>query len=73
MSSIVVDLSISADEYLKHYQVIGASVITQSRDGRSVRFPAKILQPFVTHSGVNGSFEILFGTDGKFSAIERLA
>ena len=33
---------------------------------------ANILQRFVTHSGIRGSFRILFDAEGKFSGIERL-
>lgn len=72
MHSIAVDLTITADEYLKHYQIGGAMVVTRSRDGRTVRFPANILQRFVTHSGVTGSFKIQFDPEGKFTAVERL-
>ena len=72
MATIVVDLDISAQEYLKHYQISGAIVATRSRDGRSIRFPASLLQRFVTHSGVHGSFQIEYDQSGKFSAIRRL-
>lgn len=72
MSTIVVDIFISADEYLKHYQVAGAIVMTKSRDGRRVQFPASILQRYVTHQGIDGSFEITFDSAGKFSGIRRL-
>lgn len=73
MSRIIVDLTISADEYIKHYRVPGAIVVTRSRDGRRVQFPASILQRFVTHSGIRGSFEIEFDDQGKFTAVQRLA
>ncbi len=72
MRSVLVDLTISADEYLKHYQHSDAQVLARSRDGRTVRFPAKILQPFITHSGIAGSFRILFDNAGKFAGIDRL-
>lgn len=73
MQTIIVDLHISAEEYLKRYRVYGAVVATRSRDGRRVRFPARILQRFVTHGGVEGSFEISFDAEGKFSSIQRLS
>ena len=72
MKRIVVDITIPADEFIKHYQVPGAVVVTRSRDGRRVRFPASILQRFVMYSGIGGSFEIQFDDDGKFFAIKRL-
>ena len=73
MASVVVELSISAEEYLKRYRNPGAVVISRSRDGRRVQFPANLLQRFVTHSGVSGTFEISFDPQGKFDTIKRLA
>ncbi|MFT5691499.1 MAG: hypothetical protein ACI92E_000828 [Oceanicoccus sp.] len=67
-----INISISSEEYLKYYKVPSASVSTRSSDGRSVRFPASILQPFVSHTGIQGSFCIEFSSDGKFKNIERL-
>ena len=72
MRSIIIDLSISSEEYLKRYQQPAAPVRTHSRDGRSIRFPANILQPFVTHSGIQGSFRIQFDGKGKCCGVERL-
>lgn len=69
--SIIVDISISADEYLRYYAGSAQNIVARSRDGRTVRFPANILQRFVTRSGISGSFAIQFGADGKFQAIER--
>lgn len=70
-NSIVVDIHISADEYLHYYSGSARDVVARSRDGRTVRFPAKILQRFVTRSGISGSFEIQFGADGRFQTVER--
>ena len=72
MQEMVFALRISADEYLKQYRTPGAVVVTRSRDGRRVRFPANILQPFVTHSGVSGTFVIRFNDQNRFESIERL-
>ncbi|MFA7554775.1 MAG: DUF2835 domain-containing protein [Spongiibacteraceae bacterium] len=69
---IVVELVVSADEYLKQYSYPAAIVTTHSRDGRRVRFPANILRPYVTHSGIHGVFRISFDSNGKFRAIEKL-
>lgn len=72
MQIIIVDITIPADEFIRHYQVSGAVVATHSRDGRSVRFPASILQRFVSHEGIAGSFEITFTDAGKFASVRRL-
>ena len=71
-SQLVVDISISADEYLKLYEGVAKDVVTQATDGRVVRFPARILQPFVTRSGVSGRFAIHFNQQNRFMGIERV-
>lgn len=71
MRKILIDLTISQDEFISWYQGHAESVLATARDGRSVRFPAKILQPFVTRDGVSGTFEICFDGDNKFSSIRR--
>lgn len=71
MSNVVVDLSISADQYVRHYRAPGAVVLARSRDGRKVQFPASILQRFVTHAGISGCFDIQFDAQGRFVSIER--
>ncbi|MEC8444153.1 MAG: DUF2835 domain-containing protein [Pseudomonadota bacterium] len=70
---IVLDLNISADEYLRYYRGSARTVLATSVDGRNVRFPANVLQHAVTHDGVQGRFAIVFNDDGKFERIERLA
>lgn len=72
MKSVIVDIYISADEYLKWYGGQATAVYTHSRDGRSVSFPAKILQKFVDHDGIKGSFVITFDEHSRFKKIERL-
>ncbi len=73
MQEVIVDLLISTDQYLKRYHNPGAIVHTTSVDGRSVQFPASILQPYLLHSGIKGRFRISFTNAGKFQGIDRLA
>lgn len=72
MNSVIVDIYISADEYLKWYGGVATNVYTQSRDGRSVSFPAKILHKYIGHDGVKGSFLITFDENNRFKNIEKL-
>lgn len=72
MRKVVVSLKIAADEYIKLYQGSARSVYTRTAEGRSIRFPANILQPFVTREGINGNFKIEFDSSNKFKAISRL-
>lgn len=72
MQQIIVDIAISPDEWIKLYQGVATDVRTTARDGRSVRFPARILSRFFLKDGIQGSFRILFDDQGKFASIERL-
>ncbi|HKK56977.1 DUF2835 domain-containing protein [Marinobacter sp.] len=72
MQQVIVDISISPGEWIKLYQGLATDVHTTARDGRSVRFPARILSRFYLQDGVRGSFRILFDDAGKFTSIERL-
>lgn len=73
MKSVVVNLSISAEKYKLLYQGVAQSVYTRSLDGRSVQFPAKILQPFLLRDGIKGMFKINFDDQGKYMGIEKLS
>lgn len=73
MQQIIVDIIISPDEWIKLYERSATDVHTTARDGRSVRFPARILSRFYLRDGIKGSFRILFDDAGKFVSVERLA
>jgi len=72
MQNIIVDISISSDEWLKIYRGQTNLVNARSRDGRSIQFPANILSRYTTHSGIQGSYQISFNDDGKFQSIQQL-
>lgn len=70
--NIEVRLDIPADDYIRLYQGVVKNVFAKAVDGRSIQFPARILQPFVGHHGVRGRFLIYFDEQGKFEKIERI-
>ncbi len=72
MYDVVVDVQLSREKYLLLYKTYARSVQAVSRDGRSIRFPARILQPFIDHEGIRGTFLIRFDQNNKFQQIERL-
>jgi len=72
LKSIIVNIAISADEFQRLYEGNVKTVFAHSIDGRSIRFPAGILRPFVLHTGVRGTFEIEFDEDNRFKTIKRL-
>ncbi|WP_026225219.1 DUF2835 domain-containing protein [Teredinibacter turnerae] len=70
-NQVEIQLTINADEYLKMYQGRANDVVARSVDGRRVRFPARILQRFVTREGVGGAFVITFDDANRFQSIQR--
>lgn len=72
MLKLHLEISLSADEFLRVYQGTANRVWLRSREGQSVSLPAGRLQPFLTHEGVYGSFELTFDQQGKFISLVRL-
>jgi hypothetical protein len=72
LQTVVVNLSIPADEYQRLYQGVVRDVLARSVDGRRIRFPAAILRPYVTHTGISGRFQIVFDEHNRFQTIKRL-
>ena len=63
---------ISYDEYEKYYQGVAKNVRVRADNGQVIVFPANRIQPFLTHDGINGHFEIIFDKDNKFVQLSRL-
>lgn len=73
MPSLVLDIKLSAEQFLAYYQGRASRVLAYSRDGRSVSLPAHHLRPFLTHEGIQGTFRLVVGEDGKLLELKRLA
>ena len=65
-------LSLSYDQYLSVYEGIAHYVSVTAYDGRSVSFPARKIQPFLTRQGISGHFEMELTAENKFVSIKRL-
>ncbi|WP_111641892.1 DUF2835 domain-containing protein [Marinimicrobium alkaliphilum] len=72
MPAIYLNLSVSAEEYQRLYQGTAYHVLATSVDGRRVRFPAWVLQKFVTREGIRGRFCIRFNDENRFESIEKI-
>lgn len=72
-TSIRFRLALPADQYLAYYQLRARDVLVRAEDGRSAKFPADKLRPFVSHEGVYGLFELCFDMNNKFTSLERIA
>ncbi len=65
-------LDISPQQYLSYYKNSGIVVNVQADNGRTLKFPASELQKFVTHSGIQGRFEIEFNEQYKLVSLSRV-
>ncbi len=73
MPSLVLDIRLTAEQFLAFYQGHANRVLATSRDGRTVSLPAHHLRPFLTHNGIQGSFELEFSAKGELLSLRRLA
>lgn len=69
--TVNVFLNITADEYIRVYQGSARFIQATSREGKTVRFPANILQPFVTRDGIYGDFTIVCDQNNRFQQVIR--
>lgn len=73
MLSLLFDISIPAQDYLRVYQGTANRVLIRSRNGRTISLPARHLQPFLTHEGIYGSFIMEFNAQGQLLDLRRLS
>ena len=64
-------LALTAEQYLAYYKGHAkvASVVTDT--GHRIEFPAEHLRHFLTHTGINGRFEITFDEQNRFIDLQR--
>lgn len=72
MPSLVLDIALPAEKLLAVYQGRANRILIKSREGRRVSLPAHHLRPCLTTSGVFGSFEIEFSSEGKLLRLRPL-
>jgi hypothetical protein len=73
MPSLVLDVSLTSEEFLAVYQGRANRVLLRSRDGRRVSLPAHHLRPYLGHGGIRGTFELEFSSEGALLSLRRLA
>jgi hypothetical protein len=71
MQAVTVRLRISPERFQAYYQGVVENVVAQSTDGRTIQFPARVLRPFLSYQGIQGTFEITFDATMKFQSIRR--
>jgi hypothetical protein len=71
MQVVTVRLKISPERFQAYYQGVVEHIVARSTDGRTVQFPARVLRPFLSYQGIQGTFEITFDATLKFQSIRR--
>lgn len=72
MPECVVVLDIDADALLHYYGGRASAVQTRAVDGRIIQFPASALRPFVTSSGVQGTFKLIFDEKNHLVSMKKV-
>ncbi len=72
MQTITVRLSISPERFQAYYQGVVEYVRATADDGRTVQFPARVLRPFLTYQGIQGTYEIVCDAKLKFQSIRQI-
>ena len=72
MPTLVFDINLPAERMQLVYQGQANRVVVKSRDGRNVSVPAHHFRPFLSHSGVHGSFVLEFSSAGELLSLRRL-
>lgn len=65
-------LNISPQKLIHYYEGTVSSVVANTTDGRTIRFPANILRSVVQADGVHGIFELVLDENHKFVSIKRI-
>ena len=73
MQKVTVRLNISPERFQAYYQGVVEHVVATASDGRTVKFPARVLRPFLSYQGIQGIFDITFDATLKFQTIRRAA
>ena len=72
VTSTVIQLHLSADDFTNYYRGLLQTVTALDQNGKTIRFPAAILQRFVTTEGISGTFRLTYDDNNKFVSIERV-
>ena len=66
-----VTLSISRAEFERLYRGQARSVLARDEQGKTLRFPALSLRPFLRHEGISGTFVIHVDANNRLLGIHR--
>lgn len=73
MPTVQLSLAISADQFLDYYRGIATQVFATADDGRTIQFPASLLQKHLRKEGIIGRFVLIYDENNKAVSLERLS
>jgi len=65
-------IQIDQQAYLRYYQGSACTVQVFSECGQRLRFPASRLRPFLTHTGIQGYFQLTVSPENRFIDLKKL-
>lgn len=65
-------LSISYVKFQQYYSGAASSVLVRTHNGLKLQLAAAKLRPYLTHSGINGIFELITDENNKFKSLIKL-
>lgn len=66
------NINLSYEKFFEVYKGHAKYVVVKAIDGRTLQFPAEILKPYLTHTGIQGRFIIYFDDKNKFKSLEKM-
>jgi hypothetical protein len=72
MPSVEIALDISPEQFLAWYEGTARSVLARCHSGKTVQFPASVLQRFVSTDGIRGAFLLTYDENYRFVSITKL-
>jgi hypothetical protein len=71
-TTLYFSINISRAESMRYYRGEVRSVSVVAHNGQRIQFPVENIRPFITQSGVQGSFAISFDNNHKLIGITRI-
>ena len=72
MQRFQLQLHIPSGKYLDYYRGAARNVVATCDDGRTIQFPASLLTPFVTASGIHGAFVLICDDANRNPELRRV-
>jgi hypothetical protein len=66
-------LNLSPEKVLAYYRGSARQVVVRCLDGVTIQFPASLLQPFISATGIHGRFALTCEDNHRAASLQPLA